>query len=90
MNCFYFYDFLRCCFMVSNILGKHVSFENIVAGPRVSFSSQNAKINVARPPDPTANKDDAGSLTVVANDTGPRVNVSRQTVRGLFKISHLY
>jgi hypothetical protein len=27
-------------------------------------------------PDPTANKCDAGSLTIVANDTGPRVSVS--------------
>jgi hypothetical protein len=35
-------------------------------------------------PDPTTYKGDAG------NDIGPRVNVSRQTVRGLFKISHLY
>jgi hypothetical protein len=76
--------------MGSNILGKHVSFRKIEAGTRVSVSSQNKKIIVARPPDPTANKDDAGSLTIVANDTGPHVSVSRQTVRRLLKISHLY
>jgi hypothetical protein len=48
----------RCCFIGSNISGKHVSFEKIVVGPRVSINSQNKKINVARPPDPTANKGD--------------------------------
>jgi hypothetical protein len=76
--------------MGSNILGKHVSFEKIVVGPRVSVSSQNKKIAAARPPDPTANKDDAGSLNVIANDTSPRVSISRKIVRGLLKISHLY
>jgi hypothetical protein len=80
--------------MGSNILGKHVSFEKIVAGPSVSvsisISSQNKKITIARPSDPTANKGDAGSLTIVANDTGPRVSVSKKTVHGLLKISHLY
>jgi hypothetical protein len=59
-------------------------------GPRVSVNSQNKKITAARLPNPTANKGDAGSLTIIANDTGPRVNVSRQIVRGLLKISHLY
>jgi hypothetical protein len=62
----------------------------MVAGPHVSVSSQNKKITVARPPDPTANKGDAGSLTIVANDTGPRISVSRQIMRGLLKISHLH
>jgi hypothetical protein len=76
--------------MGSNILGKHVSFKKIVVGPRVSVSSQNKKIAAARPPDPTANKGDAGSLNVIANDTGPCLNISRQIVRGLLKISHLY
>jgi hypothetical protein len=76
--------------MGSNILAKHISFEKIVAGPRVSVSSQNKKITAARPLDPTANKGDASSLTIIANDTGPRVSVSWQTVRGLLKISHLY
>jgi hypothetical protein len=61
-----------------------------VAGPRVSVGSQNKKITAARPPDPNANKGDAGSLTIVTNDTGPRINVSRQTMRELLKISHLY
>jgi hypothetical protein len=77
--------------MGSNILGKHVSFKKkIVAGPRVRVSSQNKKIIVARPPDATPNKSDAGSLTIVAYDTGPVASVSRQTVRVLLKISHLY
>jgi hypothetical protein len=62
----------------------------MVAGPHVSVSSQNKKITVARPPDPTAKKGDAGSLTIVANDTGPRISVSRQIMRGLLKISHLH
>jgi hypothetical protein len=64
--------------------------KKMVAGPHVSVSSQNKKITVARPPDPTANKGDAGSLTIVANDTGPRISVSRQIMRGLLKISHLH
>jgi hypothetical protein len=76
--------------MGSNILGNHVSFEKIVAGPHVSVSSQNKKITAARPPDPTPNKGDVGSLTIVAYGTGPCVSVSRQTVRGLLNISHLY
>jgi hypothetical protein len=67
--------------MGSNILRKHISFKKIVAGPRVNVSSQNKKIIVARPPDPTPSKGDAGSLTIVAYDTGPLVGVSRQTAR---------
>jgi hypothetical protein len=31
-----------------------------------------------------------GSVTIVANEAGPRVSISQETVRGLFKISHLY
>jgi hypothetical protein len=58
-----------------------------VAGPRVSTNSQNKKITAARPPDPTPNKGDAGSLTIVAYVTGPLVSVNRQTVSGLLKIS---
>jgi hypothetical protein len=69
MNCSYFYDYK--CFMGSNILGKQVSSEKIVAGPRVTVNSQNKKITVVHRPDPTVNKGDAGSLTSVANDTGP-------------------
>jgi hypothetical protein len=38
-------------------------------------------ITTARPSDPTPNKGDAGSLTIVAYDTGPLVSVSTQTVR---------
>jgi hypothetical protein len=63
--------------MGSNILGKQVSLEKIVADPRVRS-------------DPTANKVDTGSLISVANDTSPRASVRRQTLRGLFKISYLY
>jgi hypothetical protein len=57
-----------------------------LAGPRVSVSGQNKKIIVACPPNPTANKGDAGSLTIVANDTSPRVSVNSQTVHGLLKV----
>jgi hypothetical protein len=64
--------------------------KKLVVGPRVSVSSQNKKIIDARPLDPTPNKGDVGSLTIVAYDTGPLVSVSRKTVRGLLKISHLY
>jgi hypothetical protein len=76
--------------MVSSILGMHVSFEKIVVGPHVSVSSQNKKITTARPLDPTPNKGNAGSLTIIAYDTGPLISVIKQTVRGLLKISHLY
>jgi hypothetical protein len=68
--------------MGSNNSGKQVSFQKIVTGLRVSVSSQyKKKITLSARPDPTANKCDAGSLTIVANDTGPRigVNVSRLT-----------
>jgi hypothetical protein len=64
------------------LLRKHVSFRKIVVGPRVSIISRNKKITAARPPDLTANKGDAGSLTIIANETGPCVSISRQTVRG--------
>jgi hypothetical protein len=52
-----------------------------VAGPLVSISSQYKK----KTADPTPNKGDPGSLTIVAYDTGPLVSVSRQTLRGLLK-----
>jgi hypothetical protein len=38
--------------MCSNILGKQVSFEKIVAGPRVKVNNQNKKITVVHPPGP--------------------------------------
>jgi hypothetical protein len=76
--------------MGPNILGKDVLFEKRMAGPRVSINSQNKKIIVARPPDPTANNGGVGSLTIIANDTSPHVSVNKQTVRGLLQISHLY
>jgi hypothetical protein len=56
----------------------------------VSVSSHNKKITVAHPPNPTPNKEDAGSLTIIAYDTSPLVSVSRQTMREMLKISHLY
>jgi hypothetical protein len=64
--------------------------KKIVAGPCVSISMQNKRTTAARPPDPTANKGDVGSVTIIANDTGPHVSVNRQTMCGLLKISHLY
>jgi hypothetical protein len=57
-----------------------------VAGPRASVSSQYKK----KTADPTPNKGDLGSLTIVAHDTDPFVSISKQTVRGLLKISHQY
>jgi hypothetical protein len=56
----------------------------------VSVNSKNKKITAAHPPDPTPNKGDAGSLTIVTDETGPLVSVSSQTEHGLLKISHLY
>jgi hypothetical protein len=38
--------------MGSNNLGKQVSFQKVVTGPRVSVSSQYKKITVACPPGP--------------------------------------
>jgi hypothetical protein len=65
----------------------HFIRKKIVAGPRVNASSQNKKITSSRLPNPTPNKGDAGSLTIIAYDTGPLVSVSRQTVRRRLKIS---
>jgi hypothetical protein len=77
----------RCRFMGSNKSGKQVSFQKQLWQAHVSASEANIKkITV----DPTPNKGDPGSLTIVTHDTGPLVSVSRQTVRGLLKISHLY
>jgi hypothetical protein len=69
--------------MGTNILGKHVSLEKIVAAPRVSVSNQNKKIIAA-------NKGDTRSLTIISIDIGPRVSVNRQTVPWPLKIFHLY
>jgi hypothetical protein len=67
--------------------GKQVSFQKKLWQAHVSASAANIKKITA---DATPNKGDPGSLTIVAHDTGPLVSVSRRTVRGLFKISHLY
>jgi hypothetical protein len=85
-NYSYFYDFL--CVVLWALINQGSKFHSkkIVTGPHVSVSSQYKKITA----DPTPNKGDPGSLTIVAHDTGPLVSVSRRTVRGLFKISHLY
>jgi hypothetical protein len=64
--------------MGCNILGKHISFEKIVARPRVNVGSQNKKKSLHARLDPTTNKGDAGSLTIFPNDTGTRVSVSSQ------------
>jgi hypothetical protein len=77
--------------MGSNILGKHVSFERKewLAHTLALAAKIKRKSLLARAPDPTPNKGDADSLTIVAHDTGPLVNISRQTLLGLLKISHL-
>jgi hypothetical protein len=70
--------------MGSNHSRKHILFKKIVTGPRVIVSCQYKKDNCCLParPDPTANKCDLGSLTIVANDTSPRVSVSWLTCVG--------
>jgi hypothetical protein len=72
--------------MGSNNSGKQVSFKKIVADPHFSVSSQYKK----KTADPTYNKGDPGSLTIIAHDTVPLISVSRKTVRSLLKISHQY
>jgi hypothetical protein len=73
--------------MGSNKSGKQVSFQKKLWQAHASASTANIKKITA---DPTPNKGDPGSLTIVAHDTGPLVSVSRRTMRGLLKISHLY
>jgi hypothetical protein len=60
--------------MGSNILGKHVSFERKewLAHALALAAKIKRKPLPARAPDPTPNKGDADSLTIVAHDTGPR------------------
>jgi hypothetical protein len=70
-----------------NKSGKQVSFQKKLWQAHASASVANIKKITA---DPTPNKGDPGSLTIVAHDTSPLVSISRQTVRGLLKISHLY
>jgi hypothetical protein len=76
-----------CCFMGSNKSGKKVSFQKKLWQAHASASVANIKKITA---DPTPNKGDPDSLTIVVDDTGPLVSVSRRTVRGLLKIPHLY
>jgi hypothetical protein len=89
MNCSYFYDFLGLVLWALIFREAHFIRKKIVV-PRISVCSQNKKIIIARPLDPTANKGDAGSLTIVAYDTGALISVSKQPVHGLLKIFHLY
>jgi hypothetical protein len=69
--------------MGSNNLGKQVSLKKLWRA-HASASAANIKKITA---DPTPNKGDPGSLTIVAHNTGPLVSVSRRTVHGLLKIS---
>jgi hypothetical protein len=75
------YDFLGVVLWALIIQGSKFHSKKVVTGPRVSVSSQYKKDNRCLPtcPDPTTNKCDAGSLTIVANDTGPHVNVIKPT-----------
>jgi hypothetical protein len=77
----------RCCFMGSNKSGKQISFQKKLWEAHASVSAANIKKITA---DPTPNKGDPGSLTIVAHDNGPLISVSTRTVRGLLKISHLH
>jgi hypothetical protein len=89
-KCSYFYDFLGVVLWALIFSEEHFIRKKIVDGPRVSVSSQNKNITDARPPDPTPNKCDAGSLTIAAYDNGPFISISMQTVHGILKIFHLY
>jgi hypothetical protein len=82
----YFYYFLGVVLWALIIQGIKFHSKKIVAGPRVSVSNQYNK----KTADPTPNKSNPGSLTIIAHDTGPLVGISRQTVRGLLKFSHQY
>jgi hypothetical protein len=73
--------------MASNKSGKQVSFQKKLWQAHASASAANIKKITAYP---TPNKGDPGSLTIITHDTGPLVSVSRRTVHGLLKISHLY
>jgi hypothetical protein len=73
--------------MGSNKSGKQVPFQKKLWQAHASASAANIKKITANP---TPNKGDPGSLTIIAHDTGPLVSVSRRTVGGLLKISHLY
>jgi hypothetical protein len=73
--------------MGSNNSEKQVSFQKKLWQAHASASAASIKKITA---DPTPNKGDPGSLTIIAHDTGLLVSVSRRTVRGLLKISHLY
>jgi hypothetical protein len=63
--------------MGSNNSGKQVLLKKIVTGSRISVSSQYKKDNHCLPTrTQLPNKCYPGSLTIVANDTSPHVNVS--------------
>jgi hypothetical protein len=85
-NCSYFYDFLGAVLWALIIQGSKFHSKKIVADPHFSVSSQYKK----KTADPTHNKGDPGSLTIIAHDTVPLVSVSRKTVRSLLKISRQY
>jgi hypothetical protein len=67
-----------------NKSGKQVSFQKKLWQTHALASAANIKKITA---DPTLNKGDPGSLTIVTHDTDPLVSVSRRTVRGLLRIS---
>jgi hypothetical protein len=87
-NFSYFYDLLGAVLWALRFWEAGFIRKN--SGWPTRQRQQPKKITAGRPPDPTLNKGDAGSLTIVAYDTGPLVSVSRQTVRGLLKSSHVY
>jgi hypothetical protein len=63
--------------MGSNKSGKQPSFQKKLWQAHTSASAANIKKITT---DPTPNKGDLSSLTIVAHDTDPLVSVSRQTV----------
>jgi hypothetical protein len=73
--------------MGSNKSGKQVSFQKKLWQAHASASAAYIKKITT---DPTPNKGNPGSLTIISHDTGPLVGISRRTVRELLKISHLY
>jgi hypothetical protein len=73
--------------MVSNKSGKQVSFQKQSCQAHTSASAVNIKKITA---DPTPNKGDPSSLTIVTHDTGPLFSISRRIVRAAQIPTYIY
>jgi hypothetical protein len=83
---FVFYDFLGAVLWALINQGSKFHSKKLWQAHASALAANIKKITANLTP----NKGDPGSLAIVAHDTGPHVSVSRRTVRGLLKISHLY